>query len=52
VLTKKLVVSAHRFSGSAKAKIEQAGGQAVILPGKVSVAEKKKARQASKEPAK
>jgi large subunit ribosomal protein L15 len=33
-LTKKLKISAHRFSESAKAKIEQAGGQAIVLPGK------------------
>jgi large subunit ribosomal protein L15 len=39
-LTKKLKVSAHRFSKSAQAKIEQAGGEAVVLPGKIAVAEK------------
>jgi len=33
-LTKKLKISAHRFSESAKAKIEQAGGQTIVLPGK------------------
>ena len=33
-LTKKLNVSAHRFSQTARAKIEQAGGQAIVLPGK------------------
>ena len=33
-LTKKLKVSAHRFSKSALEKIEKAGGEAVILPGK------------------
>ena len=37
-LTKKLKISAHRFSKSALGKIEQAGGAAVILPGKMSVA--------------
>ena len=42
-LTKKLSVSAHRFSASAKEKIEKAGGSATILPGKTTVAEKKKA---------
>jgi large subunit ribosomal protein L15 len=36
-LTKKLKISAHRFSESAKAKIEQAGGQAIVLPGKKPV---------------
>jgi len=33
-LTKALVVSAQRFSRSALEKIQQAGGQAVVLPGK------------------
>jgi large subunit ribosomal protein L15 len=41
-LTKKLTVSAHRFSASAKEKIENAGGQVVILKAKTTVAEKKK----------
>jgi len=36
-LTKKLKVSAHRFSKQAIAKIEQAGGQAIVLPGKKPV---------------
>ena len=31
-LTKKLTVTAHRFSKSAVEKIEKAGGQAVLLP--------------------
>lgn len=31
-LTKKLTISAHRFSKSAIAKIEKAGGKAVVLP--------------------
>jgi large subunit ribosomal protein L15 len=31
-LTKKLTVHAHRFSKSAVAKIEKAGGKAVVLP--------------------
>jgi large subunit ribosomal protein L15 len=36
-LTKKLTVTAHRFSKSAAAKIEQAGGKAIVLaPGKAS----------------
>jgi large subunit ribosomal protein L15 len=48
-LTKKLVVSAHRFSKSAREKIERVGGQAVVLPGKVPVSEKKAARQAEKQ---
>ncbi|HOA52983.1 MAG: 50S ribosomal protein L15 [Thermogutta sp.] len=42
-LTKKLSVSAHRFSRSAKEKIEKAGGKVIVLPGKTPVEEKKKA---------
>jgi len=41
-LTKPLVVSAHRFSRSAMEKIQQAGGQAVVLPGKAPVKRKSK----------
>ena len=41
-LTKKLTVSAHRFSGTAKEKIEKAGGEVVVLPGKTPVAVKQK----------
>ena len=33
-LKKKLTVSAHRFSASAKEKIEQAGGSATVVPGR------------------
>jgi large subunit ribosomal protein L15 len=40
-LTKKLIVSAHRFSKSAIEKIEQVGGQVVRLPGPTPVAEKR-----------
>lgn len=40
-LTKKLSVAAHRFSRSAKEKIEKAGGQAVVLPGRTPVEDKK-----------
>ena len=46
-LTKKLAVSAHRFSASAKEKIEKAGGTANIVPGRTTVAEKKKAKKAA-----
>ena len=42
-LSKKLKVSAHRFSASAKDKIAQAGGEVVVLPGKTPVAVKQKA---------
>ena len=31
-LTKKLKISAHRFSATALEKIEQAGGEAIVLP--------------------
>ena len=40
-LTKKLKVSAHKFSRSAAEKIEQAGGQAVVLPGRKPVVKNK-----------
>jgi len=36
-ITKKLKISAHRFSASAKEKIEKAGGEAIVLPGKAPV---------------
>lgn len=44
-LTKKLKVSAHRFSKTAQEKIEKAGGEVVVLPGKTSVEEKKQAKK-------
>jgi len=51
-LTKKLAVTAHRFSGSAREKIEKAGGTATEIPGKITVAAKKEAaRQAKKDKA-
>ena len=40
-LTKKLKISAHRFSQSALEKIQQAGGEAVVLPGKKPVVKNK-----------
>ncbi len=40
-LTKKLTVSAHRFSRSAVEKIEKAGGKVVVLPGKAPVVKNK-----------
>jgi large subunit ribosomal protein L15 len=40
-LNKKLKVSAHRFSKSAREKIEQAGGEVVVLPGKAPVVKHK-----------
>jgi large subunit ribosomal protein L15 len=40
-LTKKLKVSAHRFSQAAREKIEKAGGKAEVLPGKAPVVRNK-----------
>ena len=44
-LTKKLTVSAHRFSQSASEKIEKAGGKVIVLPGITTVAEKRKKKK-------
>ncbi len=41
-LTKKVKVSAHRFSKSAAEKIEKAGGTMVVLPGRTPVEKKKR----------
>jgi large subunit ribosomal protein L15 len=41
-VTKKLKISAHRFSASAKEKIEKAGGEAIVLPGKAPVVKRQK----------
>ena len=40
-LTKSLKILAHQFSRSATEKIEKAGGQAVVLPGKKPVVKNK-----------
>jgi large subunit ribosomal protein L15 len=40
-LTKSLKIAAHQFSRSATEKIEKAGGQAVVLPGKAPVVKNK-----------
>ena len=40
-LTKKLRISAHKFSRQAVEKIEKAGGEAVVLPGKAPVVKNK-----------
>lgn len=40
-LTKRLKVSAHRFSKTAREKIEKAGGEVVELPGKTPVVKNK-----------
>jgi large subunit ribosomal protein L15 len=48
-LTKKLKISAHRFSQTAREKIEKAGGQAIVLEGKKPVVKglgKRAAKQA------
>jgi len=47
-LTKKLKIMAHRFSKSALEKIKKAGGEAVVVPGKTTVAEKTSAAKAEK----
>ena len=47
-LTKKLSVSAHRFSAAAREKIEKAGGSVTELKVKTPVAEKRAARQPAK----
>jgi large subunit ribosomal protein L15 len=44
-LTKKLNISAHRFSKAALEKIEKASGKAVVLPGKTPVEVKKRQRR-------
>jgi large subunit ribosomal protein L15 len=44
-LTKKLNISAHRFSKAALEKIEKVGGKAVVLPGKTPVEVKKRQRR-------
>ena len=49
-LSKKLRVSAHRFSKTAAEKIEKAGGKVVVLPGKTTVAEKVKQKKAASTP--
>jgi large subunit ribosomal protein L15 len=41
VLTKKLKITAHKFSKSALEKISLAGGEAVVLPGKAPVVKNK-----------
>ncbi|MCA9245690.1 MAG: 50S ribosomal protein L15 [Planctomycetales bacterium] len=47
-LTKKLTVSAHRFSKSALEKIKKAGGKTVVLAPKTPVEQKKKELAAGK----
>jgi large subunit ribosomal protein L15 len=45
-LKKKLKISAHRFSASAKEKIEKAGGEMVLLAERTPVEDKKQQRKA------
>jgi large subunit ribosomal protein L15 len=40
-LTKALKVTAHQFSATAKAKIEQAGGSVIVIPGPAPVVKNK-----------
>lgn len=44
-LSKKLKISAHRFSKSAVEKIEKAGAEMIVLPGKTLVKEKQRAKK-------
>jgi len=44
-LTKSLTIAAHQFSQSALEKIQKAGGQTVVLPGKAPVAKGKRSPQ-------
>lgn len=46
-LTKKLKISAHQFSKSAIEKIQKAGGEAVVLPGKKPVVKNKMKKKGS-----
>lgn len=48
-ISKKLTVTAHRFSKSAREKIEAAGGTCVVLPGKKPVVKNK--QKSAKKPA-
>ncbi len=45
-LSKKMKISAHRFSKSAAEKIEKAGGEMIVLPGKTPVKAKQQAAKA------
>jgi large subunit ribosomal protein L15 len=47
-LTKKLKITAHKFSKSALEKIAQTGGEAVVLPGKAPVVKNKMKAKPSK----
>jgi large subunit ribosomal protein L15 len=47
-LTKKLKIHAHKFSKSAEEKIAKSGSEKIVLPGKISVAEKQGKRGSKK----
>lgn len=47
-LSKKLKISAHRFSKSAAEKIEKSGGEMVVLPGKTPVKVKQREKAQAK----
>ncbi len=44
-LSKKIKISAHRFSKSAVEKIEKAGSEMIVLPGKTPVAQKQREKR-------
>ncbi len=48
-LTKSLKIAAHKFSKSAEAKIQQAGGEITVLPGKAPVVKNQKKRSEKKQ---
>jgi len=47
-VSKKLKIAAHRFSKTAAEKIEKAGGEMVVLPGKTLVKEKQREKKKQK----
>ncbi|MEE9312317.1 MAG: 50S ribosomal protein L15 [Planctomycetota bacterium] len=47
-LSKKLKINAHRFSKSAVEKIEKAGAEMIVIPGKTPVKEKQQAKKREK----
>lgn len=48
-LTKSLKIAAHKFSKSAEAKIQQAGGEVTVLPGKAPVVKNQKKQNQKKQ---
>ena len=47
-ITKKLKISAHRFSAAALKKINKAGGEAIVLPGKAPVVKGERKKKPAK----